>query len=1076
MERLGRLIDLVRATFRGGSPAIRRLAMIVAVAPAALAPGCQDPYASEPPPPDEAMVRAMKEDPPKTAEQAARDYFYPPKLEDYFCGMDTLGEVAPDAKGEKNEWPDQLLDRKPTGDDAPKRVVEPPKLNAQEAFGRNAWMIWCAGNEGFWDWLANHSYGSSDVLKALDSRKRSTLFGETGLINEPETAAPGAPEETDFGLWLNVPSDLKRRASRTDYLRQAFARIEAGQYPDEGGYSYPAGGYEKKEGGEYEKKEGEGYEKKEGEGYEKKEDQDPCDPRYRPEPSPAIYGLSSGVIGLRLFPNPKFDKKAREHWDPKRYYGDESYYSDPGLVRPFRVGMSCAFCHASFHPLKPPRDLVNPSWENISGNIGAQYLHIRGVFANLLGPENFVYHVLDSQPPGTIDTSLIPSDNINNTNAMNSIFQLLPRLELAKKLPRERLAPASAALPSIWKESEFPDGKLPKGFEDSNDNPRRVPRVLFDGADSVGTWTALSRVYLNIGEYWEQWIRIHNPLVGFEPQKPFRIDDCKAYSVYWNATQLRVAPMRDYFLRISPPMRLTDVDEDVDRTAPVDEAVIRKQAKNEGRDPEKAFADERATHIDTSKLKHGRRVFARNCIVCHSSVQPPERFAGLEEEAKNGEFWDHNPGKWLGDAKYMEWAEKAVEDPKFWVDNYLSTDYRIPINLVRTNSARAMATNAMADHMWSDFSSADYHKLPSVGSIRYFNPYKGEEGGEDQYTPRHKAPEGLPGGGGPGFYRVPTLISIWTTAPLLHNNSLGLFNNDPSTAGRLLAFDDAIRKLLWPEKRLESSSYNGATAERLKEDHGLIWRTPVETHLTLPARIAPDLLASRVKFLMKVGDWLPRLENPLWLLVPAALFLLSWWFVPYARWNSTRFLFGYLPLLLALALVVLFALSQGWLGEGRPSDLRRGLLLPAALVLASYFVLLYSSRGAFRFLAGYVPLVFGLILGFVIFFVNGKLGDVRIGPIPKGTPVNLLASINPEADPADLKQAVGVTLKELSAVESMSLSDEEKQKRLKEKVAPALMKVSRCPDFVMDEGHYYEWFKAMTDADKDALIELLKTF
>jgi hypothetical protein len=38
------------------------------------------------------------------------------------------------------------------------------------------------------------------------------------------------------------------------------------------------------------------------------------------------------------------------------------------------------------------------------------------------------------------------------------------------------------------------------------------------------------------------------------------------------------------------------------------------------------------------------------------------------------------------------------------------------------------------------------------------------------------------------------------------------------------------------------------------------------------------------------------------------------------------------------------------------------------------------------------------------------------------------------------------------------------------------MKVSRCPDFVMDRGHVFPWFKSMTDADKEALIELLKTF
>ena len=38
------------------------------------------------------------------------------------------------------------------------------------------------------------------------------------------------------------------------------------------------------------------------------------------------------------------------------------------------------------------------------------------------------------------------------------------------------------------------------------------------------------------------------------------------------------------------------------------------------------------------------------------------------------------------------------------------------------------------------------------------------------------------------------------------------------------------------------------------------------------------------------------------------------------------------------------------------------------------------------------------------------------------------------------------------------------------------MGVSKCPDFVMDKGHYFPWLASMTDEDKDALIELLKTF
>src|SRR5439155_18034722 len=90
--------------------------------------------------------------------------------------------------------------------------------------------------------------------------------------------------------------------------------------------------------------------------------------------------------------------------------------------------------------------------------------------------------------------------------------------------------------------------------------------------------------------------------------------------------------------------------------------------------------------VDPAKLREGRQVFARNCIVCHSSVQPAERHARMAEEAKkSGELWDHDPGRWLGDPKYMEWAANAVDKPQFWEANYLSTDYRVPINLVGTN-------------------------------------------------------------------------------------------------------------------------------------------------------------------------------------------------------------------------------------------------------------------------------------------------------------------------------------------------------------------------------------------------------
>ena len=41
-----------------------------------------------------------------------------------------------------------------------------------------------------------------------------------------------------------------------------------------------------------------------------------------------------------------------------------------------------------------------------------------------------------------------------------------------------------------------------------------TPRVLKDGADSVGVMGALNRVYLNIGTFSEEWLLHFNALVG----------------------------------------------------------------------------------------------------------------------------------------------------------------------------------------------------------------------------------------------------------------------------------------------------------------------------------------------------------------------------------------------------------------------------------------------------------------------------------------------------------------------------------------------------------------------------------
>ena len=77
-------------------------------------------------------------------------------------------------------------------------------------------------------------------------------------------------------------------------------------------------------------------------------------------PIGSYYGEPSGIVGLRLFPNPAFDEKARKRWDSERYYRDEKYFDSKDLIKPYRVGMSCAFCHVGPNPIKPPADPRTP--------------------------------------------------------------------------------------------------------------------------------------------------------------------------------------------------------------------------------------------------------------------------------------------------------------------------------------------------------------------------------------------------------------------------------------------------------------------------------------------------------------------------------------------------------------------------------------------------------------------------------------------------------------------------------------------------------------------------------------------
>jgi len=296
-----------------------------------------------------------------------------------------------------------------------------------------------------------------------------------------------------------------------------------------------------------------------------------------------------------------------------------------------------------------------------------------------------------------------------------------------------------------------------------------VPHILKDGADSIGVAGATIRVYVNIGMFSEYWLTRHNRLIGLTPQKPFEIPYAREHSVFWRATEERLDNIAAFFTRLKP-FHLADT--------PGGQASIT---------------------ADSAVMTRGKEVFAQSCAVCHSSKQPPPNV-----DPRSGE------GK--------AWFRAEVMKPDFLENNFLSNDKRYPLTKIETNSARAFATNAKATHVWDNFSSVTYKELSPVDELEFFNPF--DETHPIKFKPKEKNVA-------PGYYRTPSLVSVWSSAPLLHNNMLGKFTGDPSLAGRIDAFNDAIEKLLWPEKRLNKDS---------------IWRTQNDCSLHLRKEFVPKPL------------------------------------------------------------------------------------------------------------------------------------------------------------------------------------------------------------------------------------------
>ncbi len=777
-------------------------------------------------------------------------------------------------------------------------------LTTQEIQGRNMWNVWTGGNDQLWNHMTEFTFGAFDLLKIISSHPslgygRANRWAYLGLVNEPCFEPAKAPVKDRYGLWVDVRSAGCAPDPFENEKKYPGVAIGARGQSLGNGTTLPVGSY---------------------------------------------YGYASGVLGLRLFPNPAFDAKAAKAWDAERYYNDPSYYNRKDLVRPYRVGMSCGFCHIGPSPIHPPADPENPTFANLSSSVGAQYMWVDRMFIfNSNKPEgrtNYMYQLVRSFRPGSMDTSLISTDNINNPRTMNAVYDFVSRMGLAKKIGHEQLT--GGELDNKQFNDFITSGPL-TDFFDKQTSTVNTPHVLKDGADSVGLLGALNRVYLNIGLYSEEWLRHFNPVVGGKDISPIRIATAQKNSVYWQATEQGTPNTALFFLKAAQPDRLKD--------APGSDQYL---------------TDSAAT------LAQGKTVFADTCARCHSSKAPtPPPTLNLEQCAGSGylecfkRYWH-----WTQTDEYKAAMRQIVQAPDFLQGNYLSTDARIPVTLLRTNVCSPLATNGLKDNIWDNFTSTTYKQLPSVGTVSVNDPFTGA-----------LTPYVMPAGGR-GYTRVPSLISLWSTGPYLLNNTVGPFDSSPSVDARMKVFDASIRQMLWPEQRQRDTELGNKVP-------GTIDRTSDRSNVTIPIGYTPDALQPLQS---SIHRWFP------------------WLF--------------------------------------------------------------------------------------------GDSDDIVLGPIPKGVPISLLANLQLRAESDNLadkaqhvKEVGNVLLKLKGDLISLpaNASDDELRARFSDLRGP-LLKLSKCPDFVVNRGHYFGTSEfnnqeglsddekafgkepELSDSDKSALIAFLKTF
>jgi mono/diheme cytochrome c family protein len=656
-------------------------------------------------------------------------------------------------------------------------------LNESECVGRLIWFKATGGNERFHTYTFQQRIGVLvDWFRVLRADQRDDRFWAWGIINDPACCKPGDPgcpaksaDET-YGLdWCPGDDVLLKYVGKPGYVDPACGLKDAALDPDD---PHSQGG---------------------------KADQrhSACDLKF---------GTSTGALGLRKFPNPRFDAAkwqalngGNASWagfnaTKAKATGIESdsrvsKLADASVEPPFLIGTTCGSCHIAFDPLNPPADPAHPKWENIKGLIGNQYTRMSELLGSGMPKSALEYQMFAHARPGVTDTSAISHDQINNPGTINALINVAQRPvfkgEVINKWRKATTCGAEKDEDKCWCEPGRSGKCWLKSTRDDDTTTvflggqkvalPGVHHILKGGEDSTGAHEAIQRVYFNIGSCSEQcWVNHFSDMRQVDPeqrgfgQTSFNVGQCRRDCPNFRAVEDRLQNLLDFFA-----------------SAESDETNL--QAARAGKTGSYALAD---LTVDLEKefgkgaVGRGQTVFADNCARCHSSIP----------ESTGGSF------------KNRDFAAPNDAHPRKVRADFLSNELSTPVTEVGTFRCRSLHSNHKAGHLYMEYASDTLRKQQVVADI----PERAEL--KD---------------GGRGYMRNISLVNVWATAPFMHNNAIGpeicgkpanpdndfhraryvdrdgkllaaqpdCLRYDPTVEGRFELYKRSMRELLNPKER-----------------------------------------------------------------------------------------------------------------------------------------------------------------------------------------------------------------------------------------------------------------------------------